>query len=395
MSLSVGIVGLTNAGKSTLFSALTKKQVNISNYPFCTIDPNVGVVEVPDEKLDKLAEISHSAKKIPTVVQFTDIAGLIRNAHKGEGLGNQFLSYIREVDAILFVVRCFLNPNVSHVEKSIDPVRDIDIVQTELMLKDLETLQKRIEKAETAVSIRGGEPRPAGQDAKTGKSFDKLRTGEVIADELEILKKLKMTLEGGKLVRQFFVENKNLFDENSTLGNENFNTLKNLQLLTSKPGIFILNSHANEISPELEKKIKDLNSEYIVANLRDECDAVKFSEEEKKELGLTESKLNQIIEKSYKILELVTFYTANNNESHAWTIKEGTRASKAAGAVHTDFEKKFICAEVIGIDKLLEIVANNPSGDPWSHAARIGKLRTEGKDYVVQNNDVILIKHGQ
>jgi GTP-binding protein YchF len=288
-------------------------------------------------------------------------------------LGNQFLSHIREVDAILFVARCFLNPNVSHVEKTIDPVRDIDIVQTELMLKDLETLQKRIEKAEA--------------DAKTGT--------KVIVNELEILKKIKTALEGGKPVRQFMGENRNLFDENSPIGIENLKIIKNLQLLTSKPGIFILNADTNEIPQELQKKIKDLGGEYIVANLRDECDAGKFSEEEKKELGLTESKLKQIIEKSYKTLGLITFYTTGSDETRAWTIREGTRAPQASGVIHTDFEKKFICVETISADKLLEIAAANPAGDPWSHAARMGQLRTEGKEYVIRDGDVIVVKHGQ
>jgi ribosome-binding ATPase len=355
VSLSIGIVGLANVGKSTLFEALTRKQVNISNYPFCTIDPNVGIVEVPDERLLKLAEISHSAKKIPTVIEFVDIAGLVRGANKGEGLGNQFLANIREVDAILFVVRCFENAEITHVEKTVDPIRDIDIVNMELIFKDLETLQKRIDKAEA--------------DAKTGK--------KVIVDELGILKNLKAALEEGKLVRQV----------------ENFEKVKDLQLLTAKPGIFILNSNSAEISPELDKKIKDLNSEYIVANLRDEYDGSKFSEEEKKELGLGESKLNEIITKSYKVLGLITFFTTGTDETRAWTIKQGTLAPQASGVIHTDFENKFICLEVINWQKLLEIAQSNKESDPWSTAARLGRLRTEGKEYVVQDGDVIVVKH--
>ncbi len=372
MSLSIGIVGLANVGKSTLFETLTKKQVNISNYPFCTIDPNVGVVEVPDKRLEELAGVSHSLKKIPTIIEFVDIAGLVRNAHKGEGLGNQFLANIREVDAILFVVRCFENLEIVHVEKTVDPVRDIDVVNMELALKDLETLQKRIEKAEA--------------DAKTGK--------KVIADELEILKKLKSSLEEGKLARQFVKENANLFNEDSPASAENLKILKGLQLLTLKPGIFILNSDKIAISPELEKKIKDLDSEYIIANLRDEYDGSKFNDEEKKELGLTESRLNEIIGKSYKILDLITFFTTGPDETRAWTIKQGTKAPQSSGVIHTDFEKKFICLEVIAWDKLLEIALNNKEGDPWSQAARLGQIKTQGKEYIVQDGDVLVVKHG-
>jgi len=362
MPLSVGIVGLANVGKSTLFEALTKKQVNISNYPFCTIEPNIGIVEVPDQRVDKLAEIFHSAKKIPAVVQFTDIAGLVKGASKGEGLGNQFLAHIREVDAILFVVRCFENPEIIHVEKTIDPVRDIDIVNMELILKDLETLEKRIQKVET--------------DAKTGK--------KVIVDELEFLKKLKASLEQGNLARQFPEPDEAIFKE--------------LQLLTAKPGIFILNSNTTTISPELERKIKDLNSEYIVASLRDEYDGSKFSEEEKKELGLGESKLNEIIAKSYKVLGLITFFTILSGEIHAWTIKQGTKAPQAVGVIHTDFENKFICIDTINWEKLVEIGKSSPStgsgqADAWSLVARQGLLRTEGKEYVVQDGDVIEVKH--
>ncbi len=365
MPLSIGIVGLANVGKSTLFEALTRKQVNISNYPFCTIDPNIGIVEVADERLDQLAEISHSAKKIPTIVEFVDIAGLVRNANKGEGLGNQFLANIREVDAILFVVRCFENAEIVHVEKTVDPLRDIDIVNTELILKDLETLQKRIDKAEA--------------DAKTGK--------KAIVDELAILQQLKSALGEGKLARQFI--------EAASVSSENLKTIKNLQLLTSKPGLFILNSDKLAISPELDKKIKDLGSEYVIANLRDEYDGSKFTEEEKKELELAESKLNEIIAKSYKVLGLITFFTTGADETRAWTIIRGTKAPQAAGVIHTDFENKFICLNAIDWKKLVQVGKENAGQDPWSVSARQGLLRTEGKEYVVQDGDVIEVKHGQ
>lgn len=345
MSLSVGIVGLANVGKSTLFEALTKKQVNISNYPFCTIEPNIGLVEVPDERVSKLAEAFKSVKKIPAIVKFVDIAGLVRGANKGEGLGNQFLANIREVDAILFVVRCFESAEITHVEKTVDPVRDIDIVNTELILKDLETLEKRLQKVEA--------------DAKTGK--------KEIVDELELLRKIKEWLEEGNSARQFPEQRE-----------EFFRIMKELQLLTQKPGIFILNSDKSDISPELEKKIRDLDSEYIVANLRDENDAGKLTEDEKKELGLGESKLNEITSKSYKILGLITFFTTGPDETRAWTIKQGTKAPQASGVIHTDFEEKFICAEVVNWEKLLNKEAPE----------------TKGKDYVVQDGDVIEVKHG-
>lgn len=331
MNLSVGIVGLANVGKSTLFEALTKKQVNISNYPFCTIEPNVGVVEVPDERVDKLALAFNSVKKIPTIVKFVDIAGLVRGANKGEGLGNQFLANIREVDAILFVVRCFENTEITHVERTVDPVRDIDIVNTELILKDLETVDKRMQKAEEK--------------------------------DKEFLRNLKAWLEQGNFARQFSERNE---------------LLKELQLLTDKPSIFILNSNTSEISSELQKTIKELDSEYIVASLRDEFDASKLTAEEKKELELGESKLGEIISKSYKALGLITFFTTGPDETRAWTIKQGMLAPQASGVIHSDFEKKFICALVINWEKLL----NKELPE------------TKGKDYVVRDGDVIEVKHG-
>ena len=327
----MGIVGLANVGKSTLFEALTKKQVNISNYPFCTIEPNVGIVEVPDERADKLAAAFNSVKKIPAIVKFVDIAGLVRGANKGEGLGNQFLASIREMDAILFVVRCFENVEIIHVEKTIDPVRDIDIVNTELILKDLETVDRRTQKAEEK--------------------------------EKEFLLKLKVWLGQGNPARQFA---------------ERDELLKELQLLTDKPAIFVLNSNTPDISPELKKKIKELNSEYIIANLRDEFDASKFTEDDKKELGLGESKLGEIVSKSYKTLGLITFFTTGLDETRAWTIKQGALAPQVAGVIHTDFEKKFICALVINWEKLLN--KELP--------------QTQGKEYAVQDGDVLEIKHG-
>ncbi|MDO8663286.1 MAG: redox-regulated ATPase YchF [Candidatus Wildermuthbacteria bacterium] len=339
MSLSVGIVGLANVGKSTLFEALTKKQVNISNYPFCTIEPNIGIVEVPDERVDKLAAAFNSVKKIPAIIKFVDIAGLVRGANKGEGLGNQFLANIREMDALLFVVRCFENAEIMHVEKTIDPARDIDIVNMELILKDLETVDKRMQKAK--------EP-----------------------EEQAFFRKLKAWLEQGNLARQL----------RSEVGApaETSEFLKELQLLTDKPSIFILNSNTSELPPALVKKIKELNSEYIIANLRDEFDASKLTEEDKKELGLGESKLGEIVKKSYQALGLITFFTTGPDETRAWTIKQGTLAPQASGVIHTDFEKKFICALVINWEKLLN--KELP--------------QTQGKEYAVLDGDVIEVKHG-
>jgi len=278
-----------------------------------------------------LDTIFNSVKKIPAIVKFVDIAGLVRGANKGEGLGNQFLAHIREVDAILFVVRCFENAEIIHVEKTIDPLRDIDIVNMELILKDLETVDRRMQKAEP--------------------------------EEKKFLRNLKAWLEQGNLARQFSERN---------------DLLKELQLLTDKPAIYILNSNTSEISPALVKKIKELNSEYIVASLRDEYDGSKFSEAEKKELGLGESKLGEIVKKSYKVLGLITFLTTGPDETRAWTIKQGTLAPQAAGVIHTDFEKKFICAVVINWEKLLN--KELP--------------QTQGKEYVVQDGDVIEVKHG-
>lgn len=349
MSLSIGIVGLANVGKSTLFEALTKKQVNIMNYPFCTIEPNVGVVEVPDERVEKLTAAFKSAKKIPSIIKFVDIAGLVRGASKGEGLGNQFLANIREVDAILFVARCFENSEIIHVENTVDPSRDIDVVNMELIFKDLETLEKRLAKAEA--------------DAKTGK--------KALVDELEFLKKLKVFVEQGNLARQFA--------EGNALSTESLKALKELQLLTSKPAFFILNSNSPDIPPALQEKIKNLGAEFIIADLRDEYDGSKFSEDERKELGLGESKLNEIIQKSYDVLGLISFFTTGPDETRAWTITKGTKLPEAAGVIHSDFEEKFICADVINWEKMID---------------KSALVRMEGKDYIVQDGDVLEIKHG-
>jgi GTP-binding protein YchF len=335
MKLSIGIVGLPNVGKSTLFKALTKQEVNIANYPFATIDPNVGVVAVPDERLEKLAKLSASKKIVPAVVEFYDIAGLVKGAYKGEGLGNQFLSHIREVDAIVEVIRVFESAEIIHVEEKIAPLRDLEIINTELILKDLETVEKRIDKLE-------GEAR----------SGDKQKQ-----KNLEIVKKIRDAL------------NKNILAIN--LGDEILSQLviKEMNLLTAKRQIYLLNGKESDVSDELKNKIKELGADYVIADL-----------------ALSDN-VNILVEKAYEILGLISFFTTGEDETRAWTIKKEIRAPQAAGVIHGDFEKKFIKAEVISWRKLMEVGG-------WNRAKQKGWLRLEGKDYIVQDGDVMIIKHG-
>ena len=334
MKLSVGIVGLPNVGKSTLFKALTKIDINVANYPFATIDPNVGIVSVPDERLDKLAELSRSKEKIPAVVEFYDIAGLVRGANKGEGLGNQFLNHIREVSVIVHVVRAFESTDIIHIENSVDPVRDIDIVNTELSLKDMETLDRRVDRA--------------ARDAKTGDK-DKKR-------ELELLSDLKDKLDAGILLNTLDVE---------FLAEP---VIKELGLLTTKPQLFLLNGSESDVTDLLKNKLKELRSEYIVADLASGAD------------------IGELVRRAYSILGLISFFTTGEKETRAWTVVEGARAPEAAGVIHTDFEEKFIRAEVINWGKLLE------SGG-WNDAKSKGLIRIEGKEYVVSDGDVLIIRH--
>lgn len=334
MKLSLGIVGLPNVGKSTLFKILTKNEVNIANYPFCTIDPNVGVVAVPDERLDKLASLSGSAKKIPAVVEFYDIAGLVKGASTGEGLGNQFLSHIREVQAIVQVLRCFRNDEIIHVEEGINPIRDLEIINAELALKDLETVDKVIKKTEG--------------EAKTGKK-------EAITD-LEALSAAKKHLERGE-----------------TLTGARADMLKNakvaeLNLLMAKRQIYLLNGRPEDAAPELKNRIKDLGADFISADL-----------------GAAQD-LNELIRSAYKILDLISFFTTGEDETRAWTIKLGSRSPEAAGAIHTDFQEKFIRAEVINWEKLL-------AAGGWVQAKNKGLIRLEGKEYIVEDGDVMVIRH--
>lgn len=337
MSLSIGIVGLPNVGKSTLFKVLTKKQVDIANYPFCTIDPNVGVVQVPDERLQKLAEFSRSKKVVPAAVEFVDIAGLVKGAAEGEGLGNKFLSHIREVDAICEVVRAFKNDNIIHVHNKIDPENDIGVIEAELILADLETATKRL-----------------GTLEKEVRSLDK----EAIKKQ-EIVKNIKAGLEAGKPAR-------------GIVSPDEFILVKDLQLLTFKPILYVYNTSGNTDVPGLALDIKT------------EEDLMDITEEEKKELEV-ESNIDKLIVEAYKLLGLMTFFTTGEDESRAWTVKIGSTAPEAGAAIHTDFKEKFIRAEVINWQELL-------SAGSYAVAREKGLIRTEGKGYIVKDGDTIEFK---
>ena len=331
MKLSIGIVGLPNVGKSTLFKILTQQDITIANYPFATIDPNVGVVVVPDERVDKLTKLSASKKTVPAVVEFYDIAGLVKGANKGEGLGNQFLANIRNVQAILHLVRCFGQSDIIHVENSVDPARDIDIIELELVFKDLETVTKRLHSLEA--EARGG---------------DKTAT-----KNLNVLNDVKKKLESGNLALEFKEEP----------------VVKELQLLTAKPQLFLLNGKPEEVSEELKKKITMMGFDFIISDLN------------------SATLIPELILEAYKILNLMSFFTTGEDETRAWTIEWGSKAPQAAGVIHTDFEKNFIRAEVVNWQKLME-------DGGWTQAKQKGWLRLEGKDYVVQDGDVMVIRHG-
>ena len=354
MSLSVGIVGLPNVGKSTLFQALTKKKVDIANYPFCTIDPNVGIVKVPDERLVKLAEFFHSAKVIPTIIEFVDIAGLVKGANKGEGLGNQFLATIREVNAIVQVVRCFENTNVAHVDTTINPVRDMETIHTELILKDLETLEKRI-------ASLGKEVRAQKKEA---------------VEKQEILQNLLRAMNKEISAFQYIQEHP-----------KSKVAVEELFLLSAKPVIYIFNSDSEKQAAIPAQKAKELAAPFVVMNIKEEEEKVGLSPDDLRELGLTQPRLPQLIKKAYEALGLLTFFTTGPDETRAWTVVKGTSAPGAGGAIHSDFKERFIKAAVVQWDKLLEA-----GGIPEAMAK--GLIRTEGKDYIVKDGDVIEIKHG-
>ncbi len=354
MSLSIGIVGLPNVGKSTLFQAITQKQVSRENYPFCTIDPNIGTVVVPDERIEKIAELENSAKKVYTTIEFVDIAGLVEGASKGEGLGNKFLANIRETDAIVYVLRAFSNKKIINTQSKIDILKDKEILDMEMALKDLATLEKRIVGLE-----------------KEARSHDK-----DAVKELSVLKKAIEFLEQGKIL------------ENQTWTEDEQKILKAYQLLTLKPRLFLLNGRREEITEDILKIFEKNNWAFLIMDLLDQFDSAELTKEERKELGLaTELELNILIKESYKLLDLITFFTTGTDETRAWTLKRGSTAPQAGGVIHSDFEKCFVKASVVSCRDLLTV-----SG--LAKAKEKGLIRTEGKEYIVVDGDVIEIKAG-
>ncbi len=361
MGIKCGIVGLPNVGKSTLFNALTRAQIAAENYPFCTIDPNVGIVPVPDPRLEALAKIFEPKSKVPAAIRFVDIAGLVRGASQGEGLGNQFLSHIREVDAVAHVVRCFEDSDVTHVEGDVDPIRDIETVETELMLADLESLEKRVSGLEKR--LRGGDKDAKGSLALIERAIEALKRGKPARD-------IDYSAEQGQAFRD-------------------------LQLLSAKPVLYVCNVHeedaasGNEMTRAVEAYAKARGAGVVVISAKIESELSQLPPTEQQEylaaMGLEEPGLNRVIREGYKLLNLITYFTAGPKEARAWTVGIGTKAPQAAGVIHTDFEKGFIRAQTIGYEDYVSLGGEVAARDA-------GKARDEGRDYLVKDGDVMLFK---
>jgi GTP-binding protein YchF len=356
-SLQVGIVGLPNVGKSTLFNALTKQAAESANFPFTTIEPNIGIVPVPDERLDKLTKLSKSAKITPTTIEFVDIAGLVQNAHKGEGLGNKFLSHIREVDAIIHIVRFFVDENVAHVSNKVNPITDVETIETELALADLQSVEQALEKAE----------------------YDAKGNNKEAVEQVTVLKKIQEHLAGGKQARDLPLEQ------------EELTHINNLPLLTQKPTLYVANVSEEQIK-NVDTTIAELAQQYspiLPISVKIEQEIIELSDQERKEFlqeyGLNETGLNRLVQASYKLLNLITFLTTGPTETRAWTVTKGSTAPQAAGKIHSDMERGFIRAETVSYQDLV-------SASSYAIARAKGQVHDEGKEYIVQNGDVMLFK---